>query len=452
MSEGPVTTAATPSAAAAASSASVRRPSLWARLLPIVLFEAYLALSVAVFATGPWQWPVKDPWKLYGFLLSAHLALLLGYLWGVRRRPGGAWRNWAPAGMVLWGSLAGLLLLLPTLHSRTGSAWPNLAAALEDPGKAYVASNQVVLSRTDPVEYVRVVLAPFLAWVLPLTVFYWRRLGWPLRALGTAAIVAGSLLAVTTGTNKGLGDIMLVVPVMILAGHLSGVSRIGSRRFLVIAALVIAMAGGFLAFFTAGQLTRGGGRASIRRAFPAFGVVPSENNWMIRGLPDRAQDGALALSMYVGHGYFGLSLALDKPWKPTWGFGNSLFLIHEAERFVGEGTVLQRTYPGQTEDEGWEAKALWPTIYPWIASDVSFPGTVVVVFVIGYLFGLSWVDSLQGTNPFAVAMLSFFVIMISYFPANNQVLQNPDSFVAFFVTLLLWAASRRRPTIGRGRA
>jgi hypothetical protein len=87
---------------------------------------------------------------------------------------------------------------------------------------------------------------------------------------------------------------------------------------------------------------------------------------------------------------------------------------------------------------------MWSTVYPWWASDVSFPGTLLVVFVIGRLFALSWLDTLQGSNPFAVAMLAQFSIMIAYFPANNQCLQEAEHLTAFLGILILWLATRRK--------
>jgi hypothetical protein len=96
------------------------------------------------------------------------------------------------------------------------------------------------------------------------------------------------------------------------------------------------------------------------------------------------------------------------------------------------------------EDEGWDAFGEWSTIYPWIASDVSFPGTIVVVFLIGRLFALCWLDTLEGENPFAVGMFAQFIIMLSYFNANNQCLSGGEGLSGFVVLLILWLSTRRK--------
>jgi len=93
---------------------------------------------------------------------------------------------------------------------------------------------------------------------------------------------------------------------------------------------------------------------------------------------------------------------------------------------------------------GWKPYGNWHSIYPWLASDFSFPGTLIIVFIIGHLFAKSWLDTLRGANPFAVAALAQFITMLVYFPANNQVAQGGESWTAFTGILLLWLSTRRR--------
>jgi hypothetical protein len=89
---------------------------------------------------------------------------------------------------------------------------------------------------------------------------------------------------------------------------------------------------------------------------------------------------------------------------------------------------------------------LWHSIYPWIASDVSFPGTIFIVFFIGRLFAFSWIDSLQGSNPFAIAAFAQLLTMLFYFPANNQCLQSGEAFTSFLFIITFWLYYRRRAT------
>src|SRR6266850_4716245 len=127
------------------------------------------------------------------------------------------------------------------------------------------------------------------------------------------------------------------------------------------------------------------------------------------------------------------------------GVGNSMFLYFNAVKVTGDSRIENLPYPVRVErSRGWGAYENWISIYPWLASDVSFPGTILVVFLIGRLFAQSWLDTLRGDNPLAVVMFSIFVIMLFYFPANNQMLQSGEGLMAFWGTLILWRRSRGR--------
>jgi hypothetical protein len=165
----------------------------------------------------------------------------------------------------------------------------------------------------------------------------------------------------------------------------------------------------------------------------------------VRYLPSGAlRTGTVGLAFYVTHGYYGLYLSLDKPFVPMFGVGHSLFLTQQAIRITGNEQIGRSSYPKRIEEDGWDALGLWSSVYPWIASDLSFPGTIALVFVIGRLFALAWFDALSGSNPFAYGMLAQFLIMLFYFPANNQTSQFGEGFTAFWAILIVWLITRSR--------
>jgi hypothetical protein len=58
---------------------------------------------------------------------------------------------------------------------------------------------------------------------------------------------------------------------------------------------------------------------------------------------------------------------------------------------------------------------------------------------------------LQTQDPVAVVVFAFLVIMLTYFSANNQLLQTSDTAVAFVASVFLWwlRSERRRVTLRR---
>ena len=255
---------------------------------------------------------------------------------------------------------------------------------------------------------------------------------------------------IAMGTNKAIADTVLLLPWMIFAGYKAGMLQLSPRRIMALAlsgAFAFAL---FLVFFGAGMLDRAGSPV-ISGFFPAAESRADTDNFLIRELGVAPTAIVMGLDLYLTPGYYALSLALREPFVPMFGVGNSTFLYRQAARLTGDSDILKAPYPVRIEKYGWDSDGLWSSIYPWIASDVSFPGTILIVYIIGRLFALSWLDTLAGANPFAVVMFSQFLIMLFYFPANNQLLQSGEGFTAFWVTLILWWRTRRPAVPSRAR-
>ncbi len=426
-----------------ANTAPEQKLSRWVRLFPIIFFITYLNFTVALFAFGPWLYPVQNGFKLYVFLAIAHLALLTGYLSAAFRQPKdyfGRWNVRSIAGVSL---VLNLILIVPTAWFRTGAMFPDVAIGIVNPGDAYALSNALREEGKPLVEYIRIALGPVLFLLLPTAVFYWRRLNLRVKVGAIVGVLGGAAIFVATGTNKGVADIVLLIPWLVVPGVLSGILRLKwTRKVAVMIVCVFAFAS-FLWFFSTTQSERQG-------AFAKYGVlsmmrIPADyGHFVLRNLPSGAQIGVLGLSSYLSQGYYALYLSLDKPFVPMFGIGNSMFLYRQAVKLTGWNEIEDMPYPARIQEDGWDAYGLWSSIYPWIASDVSFLGTILVVFLIGRFLALSWLDSLRGANPFAVAMFAQFVIMIYYFPANNQCFQSGESLTAFLGVFLLWIFTRRK--------
>ena len=116
-----------------------------------------------------------------------------------------------------------------------------------------------------------------------------------------------------------------------------------------------------------------------------------------------------------------------------------------AARFpVANEKILTCACPVRIREGGLYASQYWSTIYPWIASDVTLPGTVLVLGAIGWLAGLVWMDVLGGRNPFAVALLGQLLVLLYYIPAHNKVMQTGEGISAFAVLLGAWLFARGR--------
>jgi hypothetical protein len=414
------------------------------RMLPIVFFQGYLAVSVLLFAFGPWPYPVEDGTKLYAFLVLAHLALLVGYTRGVRRPVRSYTGSYGIPRLALVSAIVTAVLFLPTVYFRTGSLLPNVSAGLSDAGAAFSDSNLIRQSQLPLIEYIRFVVAVPLSLLLPLTAFYWNRMTRPLRVACATCLLGIPALFVAMGTNKAIADIVLILPWLLLASYLAGNIKASFTRATAALAITGCLFALFVTFFALTQMSRSGSGARFGY-FPHIRARADYNNVLLRGLPPEVQTGVLGLTTYLSQGYYALYLSLDRPATFSYGVGHSMFLFRQAARLPGLNWISETPYPVQIEDDGWSAYGLFSSIYPWLASDLTFPGTLLIVVLIGQCLAVTWREALVGDNPFAVAMFVQFLIMLYYFPANNQCLQSGESFAAFWGTCIMWLSTRARP-------
>lgn len=448
------------------------------RWLPGIVFLSYLVGTVLLFYFGPWQYQVAHHGKLLAFLIASHAAMALGYASGARAAPRPSRFEVSPRALALTCIAVDLLLLFPTSQHNTGSWIPPLWQTLSDPGQAYADTLRLQHAKIPYANYFRIALAPLLASSIPLGIFYWRALGrWGRVAMVT--LVVGTLaMFLSMGTNRGVGEWAALFPWFVFAGHASGVLRLDRRGVVAATALGLANCGLLVLFFGATQSMRQGSAAKLGKmhsigAVSAMAPQPppraeQERRRSIRDPSEKAAGPAApaedeltespketistavvttasGFTSYFTQGYYAVYLCLDEPFVPMWGIGHSLFLQRQAARVTGNQEIVQRSYPERIEARGWNAARSWATIYPWIASDVGFSGTIIVVFLIARLLALVWIDTLGGQNPWAVALLGRVLLMLYFFPANNRCLSAGEGVVSFWVLLLLWWLSRRAP-------
>lgn len=147
----------------------------------------------------------------------------------------------------------------------------------------------------------------------------------------------------------------------------------------------------------------------------------------------------VSFSSYFTQGYYGMSQALTLPWVPMFGVGNSMFLVDLVSRNVTD--IDQYTYQVRMEPMGWDSDIQWHSMYTWLANDVSFYGVVIIMLLIGLLFGAMFKDAISSDNPFAKMSIFYFMLMIIFIPCNNQLAQRADTMFSFILLVLCWIFS-----------
>ena len=330
------------------------------------------------------------------------------------------------------------VLLVPTSLSRTGTVLPDIVTGLSDPGMVYNqnferlgAGNTFVL-----VEYLRIFLSPLLVGVYPLAIVYWSKLSRKVRVFCFVAIIFNLSLYLATGTNKGFADFVITLPWLIFLGVSAGILRLRIHRSILFVGIVVLFVS-FMFFFGMGQIQREGGVGERGVFNTGFDLITADtSNAISKLLSNDLQIIFESLTRYIGQGYYALSMSFDIDHDSTLGFGNSIFLARNADAFFGTNQYTTGSIPGLLETQtGWGMLTLWHSIYPWLASDFGFIGTLFVLATLSYLFALSWGNSLVTLAPQWIILSYLLFILFYYIPANNQIFQSGETCFAFFILL-----------------
>jgi hypothetical protein len=186
-------------------------------------------------------------------------------------------------------------------------------------------------------------------------------------------------------------------------------------------------------------------REAIDSAVNPITVERSNANYFLYKItPENIHPLINSTSFYISHSYYQLNKALNLPYKGL-GFGltNSFFVMRNIEKVTGWSGLEDISYGIRLDKKtGSSYGQFWSTFYTWIASDFSFPGTIIVVFFIGYLLSLTLKDSLHSLNPFSVTAFCTLFHFIFHFPFNNP-LQDGSGLTTCFAIPVIWLIFRK---------
>ena len=399
---------------------------------PLWTVQGYLWGTVVLFVLGPLMQRVTNPLTLLSYVSLAHLAVLAGYRVGIQRRFG---KHHSLKPRVVFSDLAlSILLAAGALHLALSALWniysvqtggaSSLVEALQNPGEAYLRRNLVLDRGVQSVGLLFQVLnlsSALSMTVVPLLVVHWKRLSALVRWPAILAVIGDGIYYLLIGTQKGIGDIVIVAGASLLVKSYDFASTTAAKpriarevRLLVVMLVTCAL---FLGYMASNSVSRtdafGSGESEL------VAEAPSPVLAAIFG--DRLGYGLEVALAYPSHGYYGLSCNLDTPFQWTYGFGAIRALNDYKLQYVGGEDQLYNTYPARTEMRtGWSWGTYWSTIYPWLASDLTYPGAVVFMGWIGFLFARFWIESILDSNVLSLVLFTQLSILFVYVPANFQ--------------------------------
>jgi hypothetical protein len=412
------------------------------KLRPMLVAQVYLWGVLAIFAFGPWPWPVQNPIQLYGFLTLAHIALFAGY-WFRSRGPIPRPKAGPNADMVVLVSSIAVLIVYGGLIAVRQAKGFSLEDVIYDPGAAYNENNAMGLalergSNVPVIGNMRTFLSPLLFFSFPIGALYWSELKWITRSVFLGGTLCYSFYWLFIGTNKGLADLVIQGAGVALIKYSlpSPQKRIFSRAATVL--LVVAGLIGFLGFFTYNMISRKGSEA-IRDYLPVPGIELDYSNPLVNSMPEFGKNGVASFTLYLNQGYYGLSLCLDQDFVWTKGVGHSWALQTLIGQYFQNTTFMEDTYQFRAEGtSGWSGYANWHSIYPALASDFTFPGAVIIMFGIGWLACRLWYESIYEQRLVSICLFIKLTMLIAYSSCNNQIMLGRPEFISTWGLILLW--------------
>lgn len=435
----------------------VNKKTLW---LPMKLVQVYLAIVFILFAFGPWPWPIDNRFEVYLYIISAQVLLLFGFYFSIRKRKMAIKiniekkHNQENQKIIRYLLILSFLFFIPIYLSRAGlntfsfkQFYNSFINGLFNPGAQYYQRLQLADQATtnNLLIFLIAITAPYRWLFIPLGIVNWSKLR-PKYKIGLITFILFDTISwITIGTNKGVFDNVFIISFSMLVKVLSQNSKTqkvikkkkGKVPIIIFSLIILAFA---ILYMTNAIISRVG---TLSYYHNAANVYVDFNSPILSIAPKFLRDPLIIIASYTTQGYYGLSLAMNESFTTTYGFGNSWVLLSIAKKITGNDMLYTNTYPFKIQKYGWDPYVNWHSIYTWLASDYSFIGTLLIMIIIGYWFGEVWKSVLEQRNIYAIGLFVLFMIMFMYFPANNQVFANINSFTAFWGLFILWIFSAK---------
>jgi hypothetical protein len=424
--------------------------------LPLAIVFGYVVATFLLFLGWPIDWPI------YTFAnwawLVAYVSLCLAVVGiGAHRGSAGRTRVTAPlpylSVLLPLGAVAAALLLIPSSVVYTGLHPWDLIDALKDQGAAYRRMQQQLLltsGERDNIVAIRAALAPLTYAILPLGIVRWSSIGWRGRASVAVIVTTAVVFSILRGTDKELADLFVVgiAAAFVSVGRNMAMGK-ADRNLIQRTWKLAALAVLFLVFaqslFTERKEQRLGGFVSRTSVCANNSRICADlDNPAISWLPLRQRFGVTVFILSTCSGYYGLELAMEKSFDSSFGLGHSPASLSVYEAITGDPTLHKRTYTYRNGADGWSEDYYWSTLIAWIANDVGFAGAVLVLALLGFMWGKWWREAAAGMSDPAAVLFALSTTMIFYLPANDQVLASYDGYTTFLFWLGLWFWHRSR--------
>lgn len=397
----------------------------------------YIIGTLIVFSIGPWSYRDTNFIILYSFMIFFLLLSSFFYFIGISKVKYEISTNKSNIhvskffkGIIIFAFCVSTYMVLNAFITKgnpfSGSLFTNMA-------EAYTKTSTIKQSDTDRPLWFFINFSPLIYPALILGLFYYKELKKKYRMLVLLTYIQLFLYFILfVGTQKTLGDLIVIILSVFITNMIKNPIKFTRKVSFVVLAVIVVL---FFSSILMGRIVM------WSYSFSSHGLAQVDmNNWIIKIFPEGIDAGFAFFIYYITHGYYGLSLSLQLPFKWSYGLGSSFEIRDLASRFLGLSSLVDgTTYPERMQAAtGWDAYANWHTIFPWIASDFTFIGAILIVSFSAYLYAKAWKEVLLKNKWQSILMFTMLNIQWVYLPASNQLFQTRTTLTVFVFTVIVW--------------
>ena len=417
------------------------------KYLPLILVESYLILTLFIFYFGPVQFRIHNE-ELFIFIFTIyHLSFIFGYYLFTKtfKFSGIIYNNKLSNRFFYTIFVLGLFSLLKTYQNLmlTPSIIPfnivdEVIRGLAEPGLVYSERmvKDVYSLGAESSSRLFNILSIFFSFSKLLFIFLFLYYWFSLSVFKKFLSILYSCLFLSAGIASGTNSVIFIFFIFFSC---SIIVIIYKKKPKIIKGMLIVLFFLFLiplGFFGNIMSERGGGFDYFTSTSPLGDISISVDTPKLDSISSFYLYSLVWLNYYLVQGYYGFSLIIDLDWNWTYGFGNSDFLQRQF-LMLTDIDISHKTFQYRVTDI-WGKTAQWHSFYGQLANDFGIVGLSILMVALGGLLSRIWLSIIYNNNIYGLALLPIYIIMIIFFPANNQIFGYIDTFSYFFALLIFW--------------
>ena len=408
--------------------------------LPIIFLLTWLISTVLVFNFGPYDYKITNTLSFYVYLTFIHIAIFLGYFWGQ------TFEGQSIRVKINYFKLVERVISVAVLYVGIkllltgGGELRNFFQTFQDANLSYIDRN---VRAKSIFTYLDIFFVPVIIFAITNTLFCYGKLSRWYRYSIYVLLLIIFCSAVGLATRSNIVKTGMISMAALTLGIYAKNLVLKPIHKIIIAGSVVAYLMAFFLYFAMLIENRDLKNIVVLRN-PMTKELPKENYFLYEVTPPRIHVLIKDVAFYMSHAYYRLNQSFELPTKGYGlGLSHSYFVMDNIEQYTGLRWLKEISYPLRLDKQSNIIFGMyWTTFYSWIASDFSFPGTVVVVFLISLALSVSLKDALFEFNPFAVSAFCTLFYFIFFFSFNNP-MQDGQGITTFFCIPLVWLILRK---------